>query len=124
MIQHNQFQRLADSPIELAKAQSEAILSIELNLVNLDCEIFTLSLDLESAQVVAEKAIAFDPNYKNDAQRKSALQQRLNQSGYLAKRKALHQLKTRQNQAEAHLGAAKRLYQIALIQAQGDLENG
>lgn len=124
MIQHNTFTRIADSPIALANAQSEAILTIELNLVNLDREIFTLSLDLESAQVVAEKAIAFDPNYKNDQQRKSALQQKLNQSGHLAKRKALQELRTRKAQAEAHRDAAKRLYQLSLVQAQRGIENG
>jgi len=116
MIQHNQFARLADNPIALATAQSEAILSIELNLVQLDCEIFTASLDLESIQIMAEKSIAFDANYKNDAQRKSGLQQKLNQSSNLTKRKALQNLKTRKAQAEAHLGAAKRLYELALIQ--------
>lgn len=124
MIQHNTFTRIADSPIELAKAQNDAILTIELNIINLDCEIFTLSLDIESALVVAEKSIAFDANYKNDQQRKSALQQKLNQSGHLAKRKALQQLKTRKAQAEAHLGAAKRLYQLSLVQAQGGSIDG
>ncbi|MEG4065696.1 hypothetical protein [Microcoleus sp. SVA1_A1] len=124
MIQHNNFPRIATDAIARATAQNDTILKLELNLVNLDCEIFTLILDLESVQIVAEKAIAFDANYKNDAQRKNALQSKLNQAGNLAKRKALQQLKARKAQAEAHLGAAKRLYQLALIQAQSVTSGG
>ncbi|MEG4420816.1 hypothetical protein QUA70_19815 [Microcoleus sp. LAD1_D5] len=124
MIQHKNFPRLSSDALSRAAAQVDAILKLELNLIDIDCEIFTLSLDLESVQVVAERSIAFDANYKNDAQRKNALQSKLNQSGNLAKRKALQQLKARKAQSEAHLGAAKRIYQLSLLQAQGGADNG
>jgi hypothetical protein len=123
MIQQKNFLRIANNAIARATNQNDTIIQLELNLIEIDYEIFTATVDLDSAQIVAERAIAFDPNYKNDTQRKSALQFKLNQDEYLTKRQTLQQLKSRKAQTEARLGAAKRLFQLALIQAQSGDEN-
>lgn len=101
-----------------ARNQSETILKLEIESITLECEIFTASLDLESAQVLAERSIAFSDKFKNDAQRKAALATHLQTQAFLDKRRSLANLRFQKAHKEAQAAAAKRLFNLHLAQLQ------
>ena len=96
--------------------QSEVILKLELEINSVSCEIFTACLDLESAQLLIERSIAFSDKFKNEGQRKATLALQLNTQFILDQRKAIANLKFRKAHIEAQLGAATRLFKIQLAQ--------
>lgn len=112
----NSFTHLASSSSDRCITQSEVILKLELEINTINCEIFTASLELEAAQVLAEKAIAFSSDFKNDAQRKAALGSKLQGEIFLNRRRAITNLRFKKAHTEAQLGAAIRLFEIDLAQ--------
>lgn len=96
--------------------QSEVILKLELEINSVNCEIFTTSLELESAQVLIERSIAFNDQFKNEAQRKATLALKMNSQVMLDQRKTIANLRFKKAHLEAQLGAATRLFEIQLTQ--------
>ena len=96
--------------------QSEVILKLELEVNSVSCEIFTACLDLESAQLLIERSIAFSDKFKNEGQRKATLSLQMNNQTMQNQRKAIANLKFRKAHIEAQLGAATRLFKIQLAQ--------